>query len=73
MADKTSEHRHCPACGKSMGTQDRFCSPDCEKSLVGQRKRQQRTTWIIMGVLVLFMVLIYTTQGQAGCLGAAPK
>jgi len=56
-----------------MGTDARFCSQDCEKALLGQRKKQQRTMWIFMGVLVLFMVLIYVTQGQVGCLGAAPK
>ncbi|MBI2854489.1 MAG: DUF2116 family Zn-ribbon domain-containing protein [Chloroflexi bacterium] len=73
MADKVSDHKHCPVCGKSMNAENRFCSEECEKGLAGQRKRQQRTMWIFMGILVLFMLLIYILPGQTGCLGTAPK
>jgi predicted nucleic acid-binding Zn ribbon protein len=71
LADKASDHRHCPVCGKAMGTGDRLCSPECEKAMVTQRKKQQRTMYIFMGVLVLFMVVLYLTGGN--CSSTAAK
>ncbi|MBI2957916.1 MAG: DUF2116 family Zn-ribbon domain-containing protein [Chloroflexi bacterium] len=41
-----------------MGGNDRFCSPECEQALVKQRKKQQRTMYIFMGVLVLLFVVM---------------
>ncbi|HLC23438.1 MAG TPA: DUF2116 family Zn-ribbon domain-containing protein [Dehalococcoidia bacterium] len=73
MADKASDHRHCPMCGKAMGSNERLCSPECEKSMVGQKKKQQRTMYIFMGILVLFMVVLYATSGQTSCLGSTPS
>ncbi|MEW6034112.1 MAG: DUF2116 family Zn-ribbon domain-containing protein [Chloroflexota bacterium] len=69
MPDKISDHRHCPACGKPMGASNRFCSEECERGTLGQKKRQQRTMWIFMGVLIAFMALLYLGQGAQGCLG----
>ena len=73
MTDKkTSDHKHCVVCGKAIGSEERFCSQECEGSMTGQKKRQQRSMWIFMGVLVVFMVLIYVTGGETGCFGGTP-
>ncbi len=71
MSDKPTEHKHCPACGKSMPVERQFCSDECEKGTVSGKKRQQRTMWIFMGILVLFMILMFVLPGQTGCLGGA--
>lgn len=62
--DKLSlpQHKHCPVCGKSMDMSKAFCSTECEKAVEGRRKSQRRSTWImliVMGVvLLLFWVLM---------------
>lgn len=64
MSDKAAEHKHCPVCGKSMAMDTRFCSQECEKTMGGQRKKQQRTMFIFMGVLVVFFIVLTLMGGQ---------
>ncbi len=73
MTDKkTSDHRHCVVCGKAINPGERFCSEGCEGTMTGQQRKQKRSMWIFMGVLVVFMGLIYFTGGETGCFGGAP-
>ncbi len=69
MTDRGSQHRHCPVCGKTMGAEDRFCSKECEDALVKQRKKQQRTMYIFMGVLVVLFLVMTMAGGQCPGLG----
>lgn len=71
MADKTSEHKHCPVCGKSMASDLRYCSQDCEKGLAIQKKKQQRTMFIFMGVLVVLFIVLSVTGGGCPLFGTA--
>jgi predicted nucleic acid-binding Zn ribbon protein len=71
VADKKpSDHRHCVVCGQAIPAGERFCSEEHQQTMEGQRKRQQRSMWIFLGILAVFMVLIYFTGGQTGCFGA---
>lgn len=67
MSDKCPEHKHCPACGKSMATERVYCTDECEKGATAGKKKQQRTMWIFMGILVLFMILMFTLGGGDSC------
>ncbi len=52
-----------------MGQEERFCSKECEATLVKQRKRQQRTMYIFMGVLVVLFIVMTLAGGQCPLTG----
>ncbi len=59
------EHRHCGACGKPIPLGEVFCSDECANTVVQMRKKQQRTTFIFMGIVFL-AVLLYMFFGLRG-------
>ena len=56
-------HRHCNGCGAPIALDETFCSPECANKLISQRKKQQRSTLIFMGIIFLAMVLFLFTRG----------
>lgn len=59
--DKLSlpQHKHCPICGKSMELSRDFCSQECEQAVAARKKAQRRTTWIMLGVMGIILVLFW--------------
>lgn len=53
------QHKHCPVCGKSMGMEGDFCSADCEQKVVSRRKAQKRSTWIMIGIIGIILLLFW--------------
>ena len=66
-----SEHRHCNACGKPVPLDESFCSEECAGKLMQARKKQQRSTFIFMGVVFL-AVLLYMFFGVSRALPTPP-
>ena len=63
---RANAHKHCPVCGKPIGMSEQFCSPECEQTVTKQRKSQKRTSWIFIGILVVFMLVWFflATRGS---------
>lgn len=60
MSDSKSpvaNHKHCSVCGKPIALDAQFCSPECEETITKQRKGQRRTSWIFMGIIVVFLLV----------------
>lgn len=68
--DKLSlpQHKHCPVCGKSIDMGKDFCSDECVKAVASRRKAQSRTTWIMMIVIGIVLVLFWVIMPLLGVL-----
>ena len=53
------QHKHCLVCGKSMELDGDFCSEKCEQAVATRKKAQRRTTWIMLGVMGIILVLFW--------------
>ncbi|MBM2831816.1 MAG: family Zn-ribbon protein [Dehalococcoidia bacterium] len=58
-----SSHRHCNGCGAPIPLDETFCSPECANKLISQRKKQQRSTFIFMGIIFLAMLFFLFSRG----------
>lgn len=61
-----SSHKHCPVCGKPISLSQQFCSAECEQTVVKQRSSQRRTSWIFIGILVVFMLVWFFLMSRGG-------
>jgi predicted nucleic acid-binding Zn ribbon protein len=55
--EAVSGHRHCTGCGAPVPLKETFCSKDCAEKYISQRKKQQRSTMIFMGIIFLAVML----------------
>lgn len=60
------EHSHCLVCGRPVPLGTTFCSEQCEGTFQAQRRRQRRTSWVFMGVLVAIMLFWVFLSGRSG-------
>ncbi len=51
------DHRHCVVCGKVVGADKFFCSPQCEGTFKQHQKRMSRMRLYPMLILVVFILL----------------
>ncbi|MCS4542404.1 MAG: DUF2116 family Zn-ribbon domain-containing protein [Euryarchaeota archaeon] len=55
--DYIAPHRHCIICGKSTTIDREICSKKCEEMWFRQQKKQKRSQWIWIGLLVIFFLI----------------
>ncbi len=63
-------HRHCNGCSKPVPLKESFCSKDCAKTFLDQRKKQQRSTMLFMGLI--FVAVMFFLFSSAFCAGPVP-
>lgn len=49
-------HKHCVVCGKAVGSEETYCSYECEKEMGKSRKKQRNFT---VAMMALFFVLLF--------------
>lgn len=54
-----AQHKHCMVCGKAMEGEGDFCSEQCEQTIASRKKAQRRSTWIMMIVIGIVMLLFW--------------
>jgi predicted nucleic acid-binding Zn ribbon protein len=67
-AQGVAEHKHCEACGKSIGLEGRVCSTECVARMEEALKAKKRSVYIMMGIILL--TLLFTLYGK-GLFGGA--
>lgn len=62
-APQTGDHKHCEACGKSIGLDGRVCSPECVTKFDEAVKMRKRSVWMVMGAVALILLFqLYSDQ-----------
>lgn len=56
-----AEHKHCEACGKSIGLEGRVCSEACVKKFQESVRMRKRSVYMVMGAVAL--ILLFTVYG----------
>ncbi len=56
-----AEHKHCEACGKSIGLTGRVCSPECVERFQEGVRLRKRSVYMVMGAVAL--VLLFSVYG----------
>ncbi|ATZ61303.2 MAG: DUF2116 family Zn-ribbon domain-containing protein [Methanosarcinales archaeon Met12] len=54
---KIIPHRHCAICGKSVESNETFCSDECTKRY-GDARRRQKLMFILLIVLMFVILLL---------------
>ena len=67
-----TEHRHCNACGKPVPIDEPFCSEECAGKMVQARKKQQRSTFIFMGIVFVAVILYMIFGARAAIAPPTP-
>ena len=64
------QHKHCLVCGKAMETDlnGDFCSEKCRQTVAARKKLQTRTTWIMMIIIGLVLMLFWVIIPSLGIL-----
>ena len=65
--DKISacDHKHCTVCGKPIASGEQFCSPECERTALKQKRAQRTTTWMLFGVVIALLVIFFVISDVA--------
>jgi len=64
----TKPHKHCPVCGISIPTEERFCSPNCEQAYAERARKVAKTRrmfYLILAVVII-VYMLYVFRGQLG-------
>ena len=54
-----SPHKHCTICGRSISMDKEFCSMECEDSYKAIMKKRKRSNYIMMGLMVVLILILF--------------
>ncbi|MBD3352869.1 MAG: DUF2116 family Zn-ribbon domain-containing protein [Candidatus Lokiarchaeota archaeon] len=66
LKKKYDEHRHCPICGISIPPDKEFCSLECRDKYQGAQKKQNRSQWIMMALMIGMVVVMTVIMPMFG-------
>ncbi|MFO7966618.1 MAG: DUF2116 family Zn-ribbon domain-containing protein [Archaeoglobaceae archaeon] len=52
-------HKHCVVCGKAIGSEEIYCSTECEKEMIKSRKKQRNFTVAMMALFFALLLLMF--------------
>lgn len=67
VVERVLAHKHCPECGLSISTKERYCSDDCRTTNEARiRAKKRQLLWLYFGSIGLFGLAMLLLFGGFG-------